>query len=215
MDTRRDELIREHLEAIRLLQAQAAAEARDPAPNAEVWPPPGYYGLFHVLAGLILGLVGATVSLLANVLGALAAGHPPLKLIQVYLTFPMGEKALHQETLSNPGLVLFVGCVLYLITGGLYGVVFQVLMTTTFRGAHTVLRFIAATLIGLGLWVINFYGVLNWLQPTLQGGNWIVQEIPVWVAVLTHLAFAWSMYLMSHWGRFEPPAPAASSASVE
>jgi hypothetical protein len=215
MDTQREELIREHLEAIRLLQAQAASEERGPGSEGAGWPPPGYYALFHVLAGLVLGLVGATVSLLANVVGALAAGHPPLKLIQVYLTFPMGEKALHQETLSNPGLVLFVGCVLYLITGGLYGVVFQVFLTTLLRGAHAVARFLAATVIGLGLWLVNFYGVLNWLQPTLQGGNWIVEEIPHWVAALTHLAFAWSMFLMSQWGGFEPPAPAGSSAPVE
>ena len=37
---------------------------------------------------------GVQDALLVNVIGSLAVGQHPLKLIQVYLTFPLGEKAL-------------------------------------------------------------------------------------------------------------------------
>ena len=63
-----------------------------------------------------------------------------------------------------------------------------------------------STPVGLGLWIVNFYLVLSWLQPVLLGGNWIVRLVPFWVAALTHLAFAWTMYVVEHWGSFVPYA---------
>lgn len=67
-------------------------------------------------------------SLLFNVIGAPIAGKTPLELIRVYLTFPLGEKALE---LSNSGqggyavgdgMILAIGCCLYLATGMLLGI---------------------------------------------------------------------------------------------
>lgn len=204
MEKSRDQLIQDHLDAIRRLEAEAA---RDSSGEGAGWQPEGYYWLFHVLVGMLLGFIGAAVSLLSNVVGASAAGKHPLELIRVYMTFPMGEAALAEER----GKVLFVGCVLYLITGGLYGVVFQVIMSTMFRHSSAVARFVVATVIGLGLWVVNFYVVLSWLQPTLQPDLkpefHIVSQVPAWVAALTHLAFAWTMFLVSFWGRFDHATP--------
>ena len=40
------------------------------------WPPKGYYLTYHVLSGAVLGLFGASVSLLANVVGALLVTPP-------------------------------------------------------------------------------------------------------------------------------------------
>lgn len=200
--TRQRQLL-EHLEAIRRLQADAAV-VRETA-----WPPQGYYLLWHVVIGIMLGCIGAIVSLGANVLGATLFGQHPLQLIRVYLTFPMGEQALREE----PGVVLFIGCVLYLATGALYGIAFHLVMSTWFNHAPTARRFAVATAIGLGLWIVNFYFILSWLQPMLLGGNWIVSMVPFWVAGLTHLAFAWTMLAVEFWGHFVPYTQTQSNAA--
>ena len=195
--TGRQHQIEEHLKAIRELQAEpseAPAESAGPA-----WPPQDYYLIWHVLYGIALGGIAAGVSLMFNVVGAPVFGRRPLELIRVYLTFPMGERALEMET----GFAIFVGCLLYLVTGALFGVIFHLIMSTVMRTATVRRRFIAATLIGLALWVGNFYLILSWLQPALQGDNWIVRMIPIPVGAGTHLVFAWTMLLGELWGRFE------------
>ena len=197
MDTStRTSKIDEHLEAIRKLEAEEAE-------TQSVWPPTGYYLLWHVVIGAVLGSIGATVSLLANALGAPLFGEKSLQLIRVYLTFPMGAQALEAET----GLVVFVGVCLYLGTGAIFGIGFHLLMSTVFVKASNSKRFVVSTLIGLALWIANFYLILNWLQPMLQGDNWIVRLVPFWVAALTHLAFVWTMFLGEFWGKFETNAP--------
>ena len=98
-----------------------------------------------------MGSIGATVSLLANALGAPLFGEKSLQLIRVYLTFPMGARALEAK-------------------------------------ASNAKRFVVSTLIGLALWIANFYLILSWLQPMLQGDNWIV-------------------FLGEFWGKFETNAP--------
>ncbi len=189
----RQRQIQEHLEAIRRLQTQAAPIQSD-------WPPQGYYLLWHIVVGLLLGMIGAAVALALNAAGAPLVDKHPLELIRVYLTFPMGEAALT----ATSGEVLTIGCILYLMTGALYGVVFHLLMSLYVSEAGLVTRLLVATLIGLVIWAVNFYLILSWLQPMLLGGNWILQQIPFWVAGLTHLAFAWTMLLVESWGRFEP-----------
>ncbi len=198
-ETTRDRLIQEHLDAIRQLQA-SGGEAQTHA----TWPPKGYYFLWHVVVGMMLGSIGAAVSLIANIVGAPLFGQPSLQLIRVYLTFPMGEKALTAEE----GVLLTVGCALYLVTGAIYGIAFHLVMSAFFARSSVVVRFVVASVLGLALWVVNFYLILSWLQPTLLGGNWILAMVPAWVAALTHLAFAWTMFVVEFWGRFEPYASA-------
>ncbi|RMH22092.1 MAG: cytochrome c [Acidobacteria bacterium] len=188
--------IEEHLEAIRKLEAAAAEEDG----GQSGWPPDRFYLLWHVVIGMMLGALGALVSLLANVLGAPLFGRRPLELIRVYLTFPMGERALAIDDAP----VLLIGCTLYLVTGALLGILFHLLLTVYFGEASRGRRFLVATALGLGLWVINFYLILSWLQPLLLGGDWIVRLIPPWVGALTHLAFAWVVAAGQLWGRFEP-----------
>jgi len=193
--------LQEHLEAIEQLKREQATEQ-----GAADWPPGGFYLLWHVVIGMMLGGIGALVSLAFNAIGATLVGKPALELIRVYLTFPMGEEAMTLHPGDDHGVVLFIGCCLYLVTGALYGVVFHLVMTWFFVKSSVLVRFIAATAMGIGLWLVNFYGVLSWLQPALQNGSWILDEIPIWVAALTHLAFAWTMLLVSFWGRFETSA---------
>lgn len=195
MDTQnRKRLIEEHQEAIRDLEARAGeGEA------GEGWPPDRFYLLWHVVIGMMLGALGAVVSLLANVAGAPLFGRRPLELIRVYLTFPMGGRALEVEEAA----VLTIGCVLYLMTGALFGILLHLVWTVYFAEASKGKKFLVATAMGIGLWIFNFYLVLSWLQPALLGGNWIVRLIPPWVGALTHLVYTWTMVLGEFWGRFE------------
>jgi len=204
-ETTRQKLIHEHLEAIRQLQASGVTPAGAAAAG---WPPKGYYLVWHIVVGMALGGIGAAVALAANALGAQIFDKHPLELIRVFLTFPMGEEALQAES----GQVLTVGCIRFLLTGALHGIVFHLVMSLFFGEASKVTRFIVATIMGLALWIGSFYLVLSWLQPLLLGGNWIISEIPWWVGALTHLAFAWTMLLGEFWGKFDRASHAQTTA---
>ncbi len=203
----RQHKIDEHRAAIRALEGKTEASRDRPE-----WPPPGYYPLWHVVIGMMLGALGATVSLVGNILGAPLFGQRRLELIRVYMTFPMGERALALDD----GTLLFVGCLLYLVTGALYGILIHLVLSLYYSEASAGRRFLVATAIGLGRWVVNFYLVLSWLQPMLLGGDWIARLVPPWVGALTHLAFAWTVAAAESlgWGRFEPYARSGSRGSA-
>lgn len=164
------------------------------------WPPSSYYTAYHVLAGFVLGIFGALTSLVFNIVGSLLVGQHPLQLIRVYLTFPVGAEALQTES----GLALAIGCCLYLGTGMLLGIPFQLVLTRWLPQATFWTRFGVVTVMALSIWLVNFYGILAWLQPLLIGGNWIVQEIPWWIAAMTHVIFGWTMLLVQPLGHFQP-----------
>jgi hypothetical protein len=184
----------------RLEDEAAGAIGREPT-----YPPRSYYTIYHLLAGMVLGLIAAASSLVFNIVGSAMVGQHPLQLIRVYLTFPLGEKALELES----GFALAAGCCLYLATGMIGGIPFHLMLTRYFSGSSGWVRFLAACALGLGVWLINFYGILYWLQPLLIGGRWIVERVPVIVAVLTHMVFGLTMLLVSQWGQYTPPAESA------
>ena len=164
-----------------------------------------FYAAYHATSGLVLGMLGAISSLIFNILGSLVVGQHPLRLIQVYLTFPLGEKALSAE--FNTGMAMAIGCVLYLLTGMLLGVPFQLAISKFIPTATLQKRLLFSTILGLVLWVVNFYGILSWLQPMLFGGNWVtdVKLLPPWVGAATHLVFAWTMACLYPWGIIHAP----------
>ena len=67
-----------------------------------------------------------------------------------------------------------------------------------------VARFLLVSVLSIVVWLVNFYGILSWLQPLLFGGNWIVELIPPWVAALTHLVFGWTMVIVYPLGVYDP-----------
>jgi hypothetical protein len=195
----------QHLAALREqvqeLESELAAETKPTH-----WRPKGYYTAYYATTGFLLGMFGAATSLLANVIGSLifsgVDGEPqsPLRLIQVYLTFPLGETALKLDN----GITLAIGCCLYLGTGMLYGMIFQLALTRFTPDATFGKRLLVVSGLSLAVWLVNFYGILSWLQPLLFGGNWIVELVPWWVAALTHLVFAWTMVIIYPWGLYIP-----------
>ena len=186
------------------LEAELDAERFGKA--AGEWARRGYYLTYYATAGFFLGMVGALASLVFNIAGAAVAGKDPLQLIRVYLTFGMGGKALDPG--FENGLALAMGCVLYIATGMLLGVIFQVVLSRYAAGAGLGRRLVWATAISVAIWLVNFYALLSWIQPLLFGGNWITSIDPVylpwWVALATHLVFGWTMAVIYPWGEFHP-----------
>lgn len=162
------------------------------------WPETGFRIGQYAKAGIVLGGIAGCVSLLMNVIGSVAwptdvgEVRHPLHLIQVYLTFPIGGSALK----LNSGWLLGLGCLLYLVTGAIYGVMMECAVAYLFPHAGVRGRLALFSVLALALWAFNFYGVLVWLQPLLFGGRWIVELIPWWVGALTHLVFGWTMALI-------------------
>jgi hypothetical protein len=168
-------------------------------PPIPVRPLQPNYRLAHFAgAGLWQGALAGCTSLLLNVIGSLlwaaigGAGHHPLRLIQVYLTFPLGESALGLES----GRLLALGCLTYLATGMLYGMLFVIVLSYFMPNAGLRGRLVACSLLAIVVWLANFYGIISWLQPWLFGGRWILELIPWWVAMLTHLAYGWTIALV-------------------
>ena len=184
------------------LEAEAAAELEADNPQPQ-WSR-GFYLTYYATAGFFLGMLGALASLGFNVVGSYLVGQHPLQLIKVYLTFGLGERALDPQL--SDGLVLIIGCCLYIATGMFLGIPFQIILTRFASVGGLPARLAIATVIAIVVWLVNFYLVLSWLQPLLFGGNWIVdpQHLPVWVAILTHLVFGWTMALVYPLGKFEP-----------
>lgn len=178
----------------------------------EPWSPQRFYSAFYVMTGFVLGGVAAMASLLFNVIGATVAGEHPLRIIGVYLTFPLGEQALRLTSAAgtdyviDDGVILALGCCLYIGTGMVLGVVFHTVISMLSEGRPLVIRGIVGTLLGVLVWSVNYYGVLVWLQPLLFGGRWITDDslLPWWVALSTHLVFGWTMAVMSPFGAYVP-----------
>jgi hypothetical protein len=162
------------------------------------WKEPGYHAARQAVVGLMLGGIAGCTSLLFNVVGSVlwpaisGETQHPLRIIQVYLTFPLGESALQ----LNSGAVLALGCLLYLGTGMLYGMLFQLALSYFLPFARIGARISTCGLLSILVWAVNYFGILLWLQPLLFGKSWIVELIPNWVAVLTHLVFGLTMALL-------------------
>jgi hypothetical protein len=203
----KDAILREIAE-LRARADQLEAELGSDIADRPEWPPREFYTMYYVLAGFGLGAVAAMTSLLFNIIGSAIVGKPPLYLISVYLTFPLGEEALHIDS----GLALAVGCCLYILTGTVLGIPIHLILSRFYAHAGWPVRLVVAGALGVALWLINFYGLIAWLQPLLIGGNWIVEQIPWWVAAATHLVFAWTMLVLQPLGKFTVGGSLATEA---
>jgi hypothetical protein len=182
----------------------------------QTWQDAEYSAYRYAKVGLLLGCLGGCTSLLVNVIGSAlwpavsGLEQHPLRLIQVYLTFPLGESAM---TL-NSGVVLALGCVWYLVTGMLYGVAFALAISYFFPNAGLSVRLVVCSILALLIWAINFYLLLAWLQPLLLGGRWIADLIPWWVAALTHLVYGWTIAVLYQADMTPPKVSSRLSAAA-
>lgn len=178
---------------------QWAEELEQVLPPAPIRPlQQSYDPIRYANAGLWQGALAGCTSLLLNVIGSVlwpaisGQHHHPLRLIQVFLTFPLGDAALD----LNSGLLLAIGCLMYLATGMIYGMLFVLALSYFLPNAGIGGRLVACSVLAIAVWLVNFYGVLSWLQPLAFGGRWINDLVPWWVAGLTHLFFGWTIALI-------------------
>jgi len=202
---------RQELDRLKSRVNQLEAEITEEAKQAPHWRAEGYYAAYYATTGFMLGTFGAVASLLVNVIGAPIAGKNPLELIRVYLTFPLGESALRLTEQPghyalDDGVILAIGCCLYLFTGMVLGVPYYLVLTRFGAHASMASRLVIASILSIGIWLVNFYGILSWLQPLLFGGHWITDPklLPPWVAAATHWVFGWTMVLVYPLGEYIP-----------
>lgn len=207
--------IQQKQEQLATLKAQVAALEAELAANdvPGPWAPKTFYSGYYLTVGFVLGGFAAMVSLLFNVIGSLVAQKHPLEIIRVYLTFPLGERALPLGSQSGPspfvindGMILALGCCLYIGTGMVLGSLFHCVISKYAESKPMGAKLIWGTILGAVVWFVNYYIILSWLQPMLFGGNWITDNslLPWWVALATHLVFGWSMALMAPFGAYVP-----------
>jgi len=191
---------RRELAELQARSRELAAELANVEP-VEPFQPKGYYAAYYATSGFMLGIFGAMSSLVFNVVGALFFEKHPLELIRVYLTFPLGDRALEMDG----GLAIAVGCCLYLATGMLLGIPVYLALAWWTPHASLAKRLLVASLVSVLIWVVMYYGVLSWLQPAvvdMKPENWIIRRIPPWVAALTHLVFGWTIAVLYPLGDF-------------
>ncbi len=196
---------------VRQLEAELGEAAHEAAPAtaappSDAWQTQGYYTAYYAVSGAMLGIFGAVCSLLFNVIGTYVWSEfrgeelHPLRLIQVYLTFPLGQQALSIDT----GMTLAIGSCLYIATGMLYGMLFHIAQSRLLPRGGFLARVVLVSGLSIVVWLVNFYVILDHLQPLLFGGDWIVELIPPWVAALTHLVFGWTMVIVYPFGLYVP-----------
>ena len=177
------------------------------------WSPVKFYSAYYATVGFVLGGFAAMVSLLFNVIGSTLAGKHSLEIIRVYLTFPLGARALPLGTQDadsafdiSDGTILALGCCLYIGTGMVLGSLFHCVISRFAEHKSLGVRLIWGSALGAVVWFVNYYLILSWLQPALFGGDWITNNayLPWWVALATHLVFGWSMAVMAPFGAYVP-----------
>jgi hypothetical protein len=183
--------------------AIAVLEAELQLPAARGWPPVGFYLTFYIVAGVTIGILGSLTSFVFNVLGSLLVRQDPLLFLRVYGTVFLGKAALTTDDLNFFMLV----AVVHFSVGASAGAVFQVLISR-YVPERWGLQVVLGGLYGLVMWVVNFYVVIAWLQPRLFGEAYVLELMPVWVAVLTHLIYGLTLGLLQPLGRFVPYRPA-------
>jgi cytochrome c oxidase cbb3-type subunit 2 len=66
-------------------------------------------------------------------------------------------------------------------------------------------------LYGLLMWVVNHQVVIAWLQPALVGRPFVLEMMPPWVAIGTHLSYGLTLGVLQPFGRFVPYRPPAGA----
>ena len=197
------------------LKAQVAALESDLADHQipPDWSPVKFYSAYYATVGFVLGGFAAMVSLLFNVIGSTVAGKHSLEIIRVYLTFPLGARALPLVTQNadsafviSDGTILALGCCLYIGTGMVLGSLFHCVISRFAENRSLAVRLMWGSALGAVVWFVNYDLILSWLQPAMFGGDWITNNeyLPWWVALATHLVFGWAMAVMAPFGAYVP-----------
>ena len=191
------EEIENHRQAITELQEKLRQVE---ASNQPVWPPQEFYFVYYVVAGLMIGVIGALASFFFNVIGSMMMSQDPMMLIRVFGTFFIGEKALTTLDLNFLMLVLMA----HFSVGATGGAMYHVVMNKYFLNRSYEWKLLMGGGWGLIIWIVSFYLIISWAQPMRVGEAYILSMIPIWVAALTHLVYGLTLGVLEPMGRFVP-----------
>ena len=202
------------LAELRAASSRAGSRTEPAGQRRSSWQATGYYTAYYATTGFILGGIAAMSSLLFNIVGAHAVRKAAVGADSRVPDVSDGRAGLDYNAVDN-GMILAIGCCLYLGTGMVYGMLFQIVLTRFTADSSLAARFVVVSLLAIAVWLVNFYGILSWLQPLLFGGRWIVDQIPWWVAALTHLVFGWTMVVVYPLGRYHALSRANGECMID
>jgi len=149
--------------------------------------------LYFGTIGAFAGYLGSVVILGADIAGAKLMGFAPFMFLRYYATLREGSGALLMTSRS----FLLNAVVMHLAVGSALGAIFVLIISG--RDIQRFTRYLAAGIcFGLCVWFINFYLLLSWIQPLVNGKSYILENIPWWVAAVTHGLYGASVALISY-----------------
>jgi hypothetical protein len=181
--------------AIRQWQmSRSKTERHDLAKQTEVIPAEvrAEGGISTFTVGSVAGFLGAITCLICNIAGALVLGVEPLRLLRIYATILEGRGALD---ISRADFFI-AAFTLHIVTGIFFGTIFALGARKFCAGLQRYI--LAGAGYGIAIWLVNFYGILSWLQPLLHGSAFILTDIPIAVAVLTHVNYGLTVALVTY-----------------
>jgi hypothetical protein len=113
--------------------------------------------------------------------------------LRFYATLRDGPNAL---LMTSRGFLLNA-ILMHLAVGSALGAIFVLIASS--RGIQRFTHYLATGIaFGLCVWLINFYLLLSWLQPLINGKAYILESIPWWVAAVTHAFYGLTIAVVSH-----------------
>jgi hypothetical protein len=149
--------------------------------------------LYFATIGAFAGYLGSVVILGADIAGAKLLGFAPFMFLRYYATLREGPTALLMTSRS----FLLNSILMHLAVGSGLGAIF--LLIVSGRNIQRFTRYLAAGIgFGLCVWFINFYLLLSWIQPLVNGKSYILENIPWWIAAVTHALYGITVALVSY-----------------
>jgi hypothetical protein len=149
--------------------------------------------LYFATIGAFAGYLGSLVILGADIASAKLMGFAPFMFLRYYATIRDGSGALLMTSRS----FLLNAIVMHLAVGSALGAIFVLIVSG--QDIQRFMRYMAAGIgFGLCVWFINFYLLLSWIQPLVNGKSYILENIPWWVAAVTHALYGLTIALVSY-----------------
>lgn len=149
--------------------------------------------LYFATIGAFAGYLGSVVILGADIASARLMGFAPFMFLRYYATIREGPDALLMTSRS----FLLNAILMHLAVGSALGAIFVLIVSG--RDIQRFTHYLAAGIgFGLCVWFINFYLLLSWIQPLVNGKSYILENIPWWVAAVTHALYGITVALVSY-----------------
>jgi len=149
--------------------------------------------LYFATIGAFAGYLGSVVILGADIASARLMSFAPFMFLRYYATLRDGPDALLMTSRS----FLLNAILMHLAVGSALGAIFVLIVSR--RDIQRFTHYLAAGIgFGLCVWFINFYLLLSWIQPLVNGKSYILENIPWWVAAVTHALYGVTIALVSY-----------------